>query len=180
MPKNPEVTADEEEELLESLTRLHLRAISSLRGPPRPAASAKASAPAAPSSSAASSSGAAAAAQAPSTSPRSDSEASSVPAGQAAPLSGPAAAEPEVIRGPPPVLEPQGHTPGYYAIYKCKKQPGLVGVHYTLWETLEARLPGGKLAGSGAISCKKFEQRNDAVKYFTENAGGQVPKVYKY
>lgn len=39
----------------------------------------------------------------------------------------------------------------FYVIFSCRQNNNLIGVHHCSWPQLAARLPGGRLAGSGAV-----------------------------
>ena len=43
---------------------------------------------------------------------------------------------------------------------------GLLGVHHCSWRTLEAKLPGQRLIGSGVQDCKRFEEVGLAIEYW--------------
>ena len=86
----------------------------------------------------------------------------------------------EVVRAPPPVLPAEESGRNYYVIYACPAQPGLVGIHHTTWSKLQARLPGGGLAGSGARTCKRFSSRDAALSYYAQNTSELAREVVVY
>ena len=65
----------------------------------------------------------------------------------------------------------------YYVIYRCRDNPKIIGVHHAAWEDIEAKVPGGKFAGSGAVNGKRFATEAAAKKYFEENTKGEFPYV---
>ena len=58
----------------------------------------------------------------------------------------------------------------FYVIYKCPRDPDLVGIHEGLWSDVKASLPRGTLDGSGIPNCKKFSTFDAAKLYFRANS----------
>ena len=54
----------------------------------------------------------------------------------------------------------------FYVIFSCPRSPGIVGIHHGSWAQLASRLPGGRLFGSGAIDCKRFESLDGAERHW--------------
>ena len=55
-----------------------------------------------------------------------------------------------------------------YVVYECPRAPHLVGIHHCVWRELERQLPGGRLTGSSARSCKKFAILEEATTYYLD------------
>ena len=66
----------------------------------------------------------------------------------------------------------------FYVVFRCKGNPALCGIWNGPWTTLEAELPGGRLAGSGA-SLRGFDSLSDArsawYKEFPEEEPRRLP-----
>ena len=54
----------------------------------------------------------------------------------------------------------------------------LVGVHLTYWEDLQQQLPGGKLFGSTATTCKRFEHKKPAVGCYKAHNKDEAEPVF--
>ena len=55
----------------------------------------------------------------------------------------------------------------FYVIFGTPERfGGLLGVHHCSWRTLEAKLPGQRLIGSGVQDCKRFEEVGPAIEYW--------------
>ena len=83
------------------------------------------------------------------------------------------ASQPEGTHGvdaPPPAAQPAsaGHKGKvcYYVVYRCDRDPSLIGIHHCRWPALQSRLPGQSLFGSGARDCKKHTTEAAAVEYW--------------
>ena len=63
-------------------------------------------------------------------------------------------------------LPKRAKRPKYYVIWSAPAHLDLVGVHHSLWDRLEQKLPTGRLCGSGCKDCKKFNTFAEAEEYF--------------
>ena len=63
-------------------------------------------------------------------------------------------------------LPKRAKRPKYYVIWSAPAHLDLVGVHHSLWDRLEQKLPTGRLCGSGCQDCKKFNTYAEAEEYF--------------
>jgi hypothetical protein len=67
----------------------------------------------------------------------------------------------------------------YYVVYKCDRDPSLIGIHHCQWSALLSRLPGQRLFGSGARDCKKHMTEAEAVEYWHRFCD-QAASVFHY
>ena len=67
-----------------------------------------------------------------------------------------------------------GNKPFYVVFSAPEGFESLRGVHHCSWRTLESKLPGEKLIGSGVRDCKRFKEVGPAVEYWQRRSGTDV------